>query len=1110
MSGTFGGGAPSPGTVLLALVAGVSGAWVQLAQVLSDLLVGATYIAVALTIALMLYRARRTALYDRAFFAVVAIVGAFGTVHLVRAVAEVSAGASRILVGLQGVMVLAAIVSALLLPRLIPKALAIVESSNQSSARKRQLELVNDVLQRDIAEREKIAAALSASERRLRALITGAPLLLFSLDEAGHVQFWEGHATDLLGVPPERITGQSIFELAKSVPEFITDIERALAGEHVTSIRAIAGRTYEMRYVPQVDPAGRRGGVIGVATDVSERLRIEEELRRSQQDYRLIFDTAPIGIAIVDGNARTVRANPAVGQLFNSTEVTTRSYDALDYTHPDDLEVSKRLFTELRDGHRDRYQLEKRYFSPAGQLRWVHLTLAAVRDAEGHFLHAVSMMQDITDRKRAEEALRASEASLATAQEIAHVGSWDWDLVTGTLSFSAELYRVFGVDPASYTPSFDGFLELVHPADRDRVNGTMQAAIRGEQLYDVSYRLIRPDGNERFIHARGKVEWNEARQPMRVFGTAQDITERERVAAELRTSEERYRTILDQIDKGYFEADRRGNLTFFNSKLSEILGFREDELRGMSTWQFMSGDSARRVKQLLMSMYRSRRTSKVIEWEFIGKSGRTGTAETSVTLMRDREGRPVGYRGVLRDITIRKENEDRLAFQAFHDPLTGLANRALFLNRLEHALVRSRSNYSVNAVLFLDLDRFKGVNDSHGHAAGDQLLRVVASRLRECVRAGDTVSRLGGDEFTILLEELGSVQDAIRVAEDINRIVAEPVLLDNDDVRVTTSIGIAMTAGHGRRSEDLLHEADIAMYRAKARGKAQYDIFDANQHGPHAERLAEETRLRHALTCDELTPHFLPQVCLPSGQIFGIETRMYWNHPERGALRMEQFGVLAEESGLIVPIGRWLLEQACRHLLYLRETWPAAAPHEVSVQLTPRQFHDERLVDDVRQLLNDTAADPARLVLTVGATAVMEDAAQASVTMNALKGLGVRLAVARLGAGASSLAMLQRLPVDRLVMDRALVARIGAEDQPAGVVSAILVAARARSMEVVARGVETAEQLVALRALGCDRVQGSYISGHLPVEAFAPHFTIAINPPEVRAEPQSVGVAATA
>lgn len=1108
MTQVFGGAMPGlDGGVRFSLTTGIP-VWFVVAQSLSDLIIGITFLAVSLTIFIMLFRARSTGLFDRGFWIVAGIVVLYSLVHVIHGVAELEPRLGTAFLVSQAVLVLVAVAGALGLPRMIPRLLSLIDAAKQSAARKRQLELANDALQRDIMERERIAAALTASEGRLRALITGAPLLLFSLDATGRVLSWDGQAADLLDVPGETVVGRSIFEVAAGLAEVLADVRQALAGVDNVVVRTIAGRPFEFRYVAQRAGDGSRGGVVGVATDVSERVRVEAELRQSQQDYQLIFDASPIGIALVDAHARTTRVNRAVAQIFKSSELELPGHSSLDFTHPDDLAESVRLFTELREGVRDQYQLEKRYFDAEGRLHWVHLTLSAVRDAEGNFLHSVSMMQDITARKQAEEALRASEANLAAAQEIAHVGSWEWDLTTGTIRFSDELYRIFGEDPAHFTPTLDGFLEVVHHADKARVTEAIAASFDADRELELAYRIALRDGTERTVHARGRVERDAIQGPVRAFGTIQDITDRERAEADLRASEERYRTILEQIDDGYFEADRRGNLLFFNGALCEMLGYSEDELRGMNVWQFMDQEHAGRVNTLLRGLYRSRRASRTIEWRYTGKAGRAGAAETSVTITRDRDGRPIGYRGVMRDITLRKEFEDRLAHQAFHDPLTGLANRALFLNRLEHVLVRSRSNQSINAVLFLDLDRFKVVNDDHGHAVGDELLRAVADRLRECVRAGDTVSRLGGDEFTILLEDLEDVQDAVRVAEDIIRLVTDPFRIDGRDIFVTTSIGIAASAGGETRGEDLLQEADSAMYRAKAHGKARYEVFESGVRVFAGERLAEEGELRRAIAADEFTPEYLPQVDLATGDVVGFEARLSWNHPVRGPLRAEQFAMTADGSGMIVPMGRWLIEQACLYAASLHRSWPGRAPCDVSIQLSPRQFHDPRLIDDLRQILGATGLDPSRLILTVDETTVLADSAEAIATLCNLKEFGAQCGLAGLGAGGTSLERLAELPIDWIVIDGSLAKNVGYGEEYNASVGAMRDVARALGVGILADGVETAEQVAGLRALGYDRAQGSYISAAWSMETFVPHAPAGIAVPTPRANEESVNAVA--
>jgi diguanylate cyclase (GGDEF)-like protein len=414
---------------------------------------------------------------------------------------------------------------------------------------------------------------------------------------------------------------------------------------------------------------------------------------------------------------------------------------------------------------------------------------------------------------------------------------------------------------------------------------------------------------------------------------------------------------------------------------------------------------------------------------------------------------------------------DQLARQAFRDPLTGLPNRALFVDRLAHALTRTERRGELLAVLFLDLDRFKVINDSLGHSVGDQMLVGISQRLSVCLRPEDTIARLGGDEFSILIEDVKDASAAAAVAERLGAELQRPFEFEGRELFVTVSIGIALTISRRMTPEDILREADLAMYHAKARGKARHEVFDKSMNKPAQDRLGLELDLRHAITRGDFTLHYQPVVALDSGRITEVEALIRWKHPERGLLFPSDFVALTEETGLIVPLGRWIITEACRQL----QQWRAAGlvtPLVMSVNLSARQLQHPHLVDDVAHALEETRIDPGELRLEITETVVMQEAPSTLGKLEALKKLGVRLAIDDFGTGYSSLGYLKRFPVDTLKIDRSFVNGIGRDVEDTAIVRAVITVAKSLGLAVTAEGIENDVQLGELRALGCDRGQG--------------------------------------
>ncbi len=436
---------------------------------------------------------------------------------------------------------------------------------------------------------------------------------------------------------------------------------------------------------------------------------------------------------------------------------------------------------------------------------------------------------------------------------------------------------------------------------------------------------------------------------------------------------------------------------------------------------------------------------------------------------------------VLADALERQAIEDAIRDRAVHDPLTGLPNRVLFVDRLEHALARLDRQEGQAAILFLDLDHFKLVNDSLGHHVGDELLTAAAPRLRQALRSSDTVARFGGDEFGILLEDIASERDAIETAERIAAIFARPFALSGSEHFVTTSIGIALARG-GERADELIRDADAAMYRAKERGRARYEVFDEGMRGRAIERLRVENDLRRALERGELRLEYQPVVSLRNFSLVGVEALLRWHHPERGEIPPSEFIPIAEENGLIEPIGRWVLEQACRQAAQWYHARPDAAPLTMSVNLSAVQVTRRSLPDVVASVLRSTGLDPACLSLEITETVMVRDAEGLGEVLNALKALGVRLVLDDFGTGYSSLSYLTRLPLDVLKVDRSFVDGLGSESRDTAITETIIAMSRALSLDVVAEGVETAEHVRELSRLGCGLAQGFHFSRAVPAE----------------------------
>ena len=550
----------------------------------------------------------------------------------------------------------------------------------------------------------------------------------------------------------------------------------------------------------------------------------------------------------------------------------------------------------------------------------------------------------------------------------------------------------------------------------------------------------------------------------------------------LREADRRYRDLFDRVPIGLWVADQDGHFLDVNPAMRSILELPTVPAEALSDLCADPADQAR-----LRSALAARGTVEQFEFP-IGRA--RGVQDAGAWLLATvrvvaEPDAPRRLEGSLQDVTARRRAEEELRRRATHDPLTGLPNRTLLLDRLGHALERLRRNQDrVLAVLFIDLDRFKVVNDSLGHEAGDRLLEELAGRLGGALRPSDTVARFGGDELVVVCEDLEGEQDAIVVAERIGELIRTPLAVGGRDVVVTASIGIALAREPGASAEALLRDADAALYRAKERGRAGWAVFAEPLHEQALERLETETALRRALDRGELCLVYQPLVDLAEGRMTGVEALVRWRHPQRGLLGPAEFIGMAEETGLIVPIGTWVLREACQQAVRWWQLVGERAP-SVSVNLSARQIAQPDLADVVARAISDTRVAPGQLTLEITESVVMDDAEASVLTIDALKHLGVGIDIDDFGTGYSSLAYLGRFAADALKVDRSFVTGVDRRREDAAIVAAVINLAHSLELHVVAEGVETPGQVDALCALGADLAQGFHFCGPMPPTGIA-------------------------
>jgi diguanylate cyclase (GGDEF)-like protein/PAS domain S-box-containing protein len=684
------------------------------------------------------------------------------------------------------------------------------------------------------------------------------------------------------------------------------------------------------------------------------------------------------------------------------------------------------------------------------------------------------------NQERLTAELQTSDRQLQEAQRIASLGSWTLHCATDRITWSDETRRMLSWPAEKPPPTRVEFLSLVDESDRPRAARFLQKQAAAEALgplEDNAFRFTGRDGEIRWLQLAAHPAQVEHGRSQRVDGTIMDITDR-------RAAEERLR-----LAASVFERSAEGNMVMnaalriisVNHAFSRITGHEESEAIGR-TPRFLG--SGRRAKGLFRSIW----TNLLAEDQWEGetwmrsKHRESFPCSMSIKAVRDGGGRVTHYIAIFSDITERKQQQEEIWRQAHFDALTGLANRNLFNDRLDRALVQARRNHNKVGVIFLDLDGFKWINDTLGHAIGDELLVTVGRRLQSCVRDEDTVSRAGGDEFTLAIQDLHDPEDLVAIGEKIIAILREPFMLAGVPCRLTGSVGVTVFPDDGDGVEVLLKNADIAMYRAKQAGKNRIQFYAHQMQADAMARMQIETDLREALLRREFSLHYQPIVDSVSGDLVGAEALIRWRHPQRGFVEPLDFIPTAEDSGLIIEIGEWVLREAARQL----KAWHAAGyPRlRVAVNVSAAQFRTESFSQVLGSLLAEHAIEAGVLMLEITESVLMDDSATTEARMQAIKEQGVGYSLDDFGTGYSSLSYLKRFPVDIVKIDRSFVRDCPEDRSDAHLVQAIIDMAHGLGLKVTAEGVETEEQASFLRKLGCDYLQGYLISRPIPVAEF--------------------------
>ena len=694
----------------------------------------------------------------------------------------------------------------------------------------------------------------------------------------------------------------------------------------------------------------------------------------------------------------------------------------------------------------------------ARQFRWMRRTFAARERSERRFERALDALDD---------------------------GLWEWDIERHRVFYSPGYARLLGLSEEALGDSFGTWEQRLHPDDRDSVLAQHRDLLqRRSQRLECTYRLRHADGNYRWVHARARLSGGHDGEPLRMTGVSRDVTEQRKANDHLRQAA----AVFEATQEGLLVTDDKGMILHVNPSFQRITGYSADEVVGRNPSMLKSG---RQDDAFYQRMWQALNAEGLWCGEIWNrrKSGEVYPQWQHICAVHDEQGRLTHYVAVFSDLSSIKRSQHELDFLAHHDPLTGLPNRLLLRERIEQALARAEREQGSGALLLLDLDHFKHVNDSLGHSAGDQLVKTVAERLRGCLDEHASLARLGGDEFAVVLESQ-QPHHASSLAQRLLEAMHAPFEVQGQPIYISASMGVSLFPDDARDVDHLLRHADAALFQAKASGRNLYAFYTPELTARARSHVQVEAALRQALEHDELRVYYQPVHDLASGQVVGVESLVRWQHPQRGLLMPDTFIGLAERTGLIIPIGEWVLDEACRQM----RQWYAQGHTDwrVAVNLSALQFCHAALVESVAATLQRHSLPANCLTLEITETTAMRDADTSLAILRQLADMGVDLSIDDFGTGYSSLLYLKRLPANELKIDRGFVRDLEQDSDDAAIVSAIVALGQALNLRIVAEGVETPRQQDFLTRLGCDSLQG-YLLGHpCPAEQFLGRLTLPV------------------
>ena len=926
----------------------------------------------------------------------------------------------------------------------------------------------------DISERKRIQTTLAESEAHYRKLFTESSIVMLLLDPVnGAIRDANDAAVMFYGYTHDQLRTMNISAINNLPSDEIQAVMiRARAkGQSYFEFRHRLANGEERFVQVSSGPIAVDGQVLLLSTilDVSERKKAEQALRDSENLMRDLFDKAPLAYQSLDMEGNILEVNELwLSQMgYQREEVIGRFIG--EFISNDSIATLQREFPQFQDRGRvdgPIFQLVRK----DGSLFLWEINGRIAQDAEGNSVRTHCMLTDVSEREAAQLAMIDSESRLRSYIDNAPIGVFVADKTGRYVNVNPTGCDMVGYDhdelcsgmtikdlsgSDDIESSMSGFEELLQ-----RGQGTFEIPLRRKDGSIITTSItanILPDGH--------------------VIGFATDISERKHSEASMREA----LVVFNASSQGIMTTDAEGNITAINPAFSTITGYTVEEVLGKKPSIMKSG---RHDDSYYQSMWKAVNETGCWEGEIWNRrrDGQIYPQWQTITSVLDHQGNVVEFVALFSDITERKQQEEEIWHQANFDSLTGLANRNLLGDRLERALVQARRNENKTGLVYLDLDGFKWINDTLGHDVGDELLIEVASRIKSTLREQDTAARMGGDEFTVVIQDLKDMESIRAVGEKLVGLLQEPFSLQGSTHQISGSVGITVYPDDGEDVQTLLKNADIAMYKAKQGGKNRYQFYSRHMQIDTQARMQMESDLHRAIQNQEFILHYQPIVDGDSGELVGAEALIRWIHPEKGLISPLDFIPVAEDSGLIVPIGEWVLREAARQW----SAWCSKGhyPLRISVNVSSPQFREDSLEQLVVDVLRENDVQPGFLVLEITESVLMDGSAEAEARMKGIKELGIKYALDDFGTGYSSLSYLKRFPVDIVKIDRSFINDCPDDHNDAHLVEAIVSMAHSLGLRVTAEGVETEAQYEFLRDLGCDYIQGYLVSRPLPADAF--------------------------